>query len=103
MAKKQAKKRRARKRARKKAATPSLFTPPIMDVGQTAAVSVTPTRDEESIFTLSDGTKVYARVLISSVERSKEKYNPNGDPVYQIQAGIILRVEVSKNLKRKLK
>jgi hypothetical protein len=96
-------KKQAKKRARKRTAAPSLFTPPIMDVGQTTLVSVTPTRDAESTFTLSDGTKIYARVMISSVERSKEKYNPNGDPVYQIQAAIILRTEVSKNLKRKLK
>ena len=93
----------AKKRARKKSAAPSLFMPPVIDVGQTTVVSVTPTQDAESIFTLSDGTKLYAKVLINSVERSKEKYNANGEPIYQIQAGIILKTEVPKKLKRKLK
>jgi hypothetical protein len=96
MAKKQAKKRKKRR-------PPSLLTQPVLDVGQTALVSVTPTRDVESTFALSDGTKIHAKVLIVSVERSKEKFNANGEPIYQIQAGIILRTEVSKNLRRKLK
>jgi hypothetical protein len=103
MAKTDAKKLGAKKRRRDRSGGPSLFTPPVIDIGRTLPVSSTPTKDEESVFTLSDGTKLYARVAITSVERSREKYNPNGEPIYQIQAGIILRTEVARSLKRKLK
>jgi len=92
-----------RKRAKRKSASPSLFTPPVIDVGRTISVSATTVRDAESAFSLSDGTKLYAKVVISAVERSKEKFNASGEPVYQIQAGILLRTEVHKSLKRKLK
>ena len=97
MAKKSAKKKK------KKSKVPSLFAPPAIDIGNTIAVSIKQTRDAESTYALSDGTKIHARLQINSVERSKEKYTANGEPVYQVQAGIILRTEVAKKLKRKLK
>ena len=94
----------AKKVARKKSSdTPSVFTPPTVDIGKTIAVPIKSAKEAESVFTLSDGTKLYAKVLVSSIVRSRTKYQPNGEPVYQIAGGIVLRADVAKGLKRKLK
>jgi len=91
-----------KKKARKKV-TASLFSQPPIDVGRTVEVTVKNAIERETVFTLSDGTKLHAKVIAPSITRSLEKYNPNGDPVYLIQAGLILKTVVPKRLKRKLK
>jgi hypothetical protein len=54
------------------------------------------------VFTLTDGTKLYAKVMTPSILRSLDKYNPTGDPIYVIQAGLALKTVVPKRLKRKV-
>src|ERR1700733_12203869 len=89
-----------KKRAVKGAA---LFSPPQVDIGRTVVVAVRKADDRELDFALADGTKLHVKVLIPSILRSLNKFNANGEPVYQIQAGVMLRTEVKKSLMRKLK
>jgi hypothetical protein len=94
----------AKKVARKKSSdTPSVFTPPAVDIGKTVLVPIKSAKEAESAFTLSDGTKLYAKVLLTSIVRSRTKYQPTGEPIYQIAGGIVLRADVAKRLKRKIK
>lgn len=94
----------AKKVTRKKPADrPSLFKPPVADIGKTVSIPIKSTKEAESIFTLSDGTTLYARVVITEIQRSKTKYQPNGEPIYQVGGGIALRADVAKKLKRKIK
>ncbi len=93
-------KRAARKAPRVKG--PSIYTPPPVDLGKTVKVGAKPLGSEEVVFRLEDGTKLHVRVVLTSVERSKLKFNPNGDPIYQIHAGMLLRTDVPKSLKRKI-
>jgi hypothetical protein len=72
-------------------------------VGRTVEVGIKSTIEGETVFTLSDGTKLHARVMAPSISRSLDKYNPNGDPVYLVQAGLLLKTIVPKRLKRKIK
>jgi hypothetical protein len=37
------------------------------------------------------------------LERSVEKFNPMGDPIYQINVGIMIMPRVPRKLKQKLK
>lgn len=92
-----------KKVSRRSGRQPSLFSPPQLDVGRTVEVAIKSTIDRETIFTLADGTKIHAKVMAPSVSRSRDKYNPNGDPIYVIQAGLILKTVVPKRLKRKVK
>ena len=82
---------------------PSLFTPPPPDFGRTVDVGVKSTRGSETIVTLTDGTKVHAKVMTTSISRSLDKFNANGDPIYIVQAGLSLKTVVPKRLKRKIK
>ena len=82
---------------------PSLFTQPAVDVGRTVEVAIKSAIERETVFTLSDGTKLHAKVMAPSISRSLDKYNANGDPVYLIQAGLMLKTVVPKKLKRKIK
>jgi len=98
-----AKKKALKKRGTAVRRSPSLFRPPEADVGRTVSVSVKSAAEHEILFTLADGTKLYAKVVPNGVVRSLEKYNPNGDPVYVVQAGLLLRTEVPKKLRRRVK
>lgn len=93
------------KKAAKKARAPraSVFIPPAIDIGKKVPVDIKSTKEAESIFTLSDGTKLHAKVLLVSVERSKDKFQPSGEPVYQVAGGIVLRAKIPKSLTRKVK
>lgn len=99
--------RLAKKKASGKRGTagrkPSLFRPPAADVGRTVSVAVKTSSDHDILFTLTDGTKLYAKVVPNGISRSLDKYNPNGDPVYLVQAGLLLRTEVPKKLRRRVK
>jgi hypothetical protein len=83
-------------------APPSLFTPPAVDIGRTVEVAVKSERQGDTTFTLADGTVIHAKVIASSVARSLEKFNPNGEPVYLIQAGLMIKTVVPKKLKKKI-
>ena len=94
--------KRKKVRARSGRRKPSLFNPPQADFGRTVEVGVKSTREGETVFTLTDGTKLYAKVMTPSILRSLDKYNPTGDPIYVIQAGLALKTVVPKRLKRKV-
>jgi hypothetical protein len=102
MAKKQAKKRRAKKRARRKSAVRSIVGPlqPV-DIGRTVTVSVKKVSPESMELTLSDGTKLDLKPIILGIERSAEKYNPMGDPIYQVNIGLMISPKVPRKLKFK--
>jgi hypothetical protein len=74
---------------------------PLIDLGKTVSVTVKSSTAEDIIYSLSDGTKLRLRPVIISIERSKQKFNPSGEPIYQIQAGLIMQPSVPKKLKRK--
>jgi len=94
----------AKKVAKKRAGDgASLFSPPPVDIGKTVVVQVKKPDDRELEFVLSDGTKLYVKVLVASILRSLNKFNANGEPIYQVQAGVALRSDVKKSLVRKLK
>ena len=50
---------------------------------------------------LSDGTKVQLKPVVMGIERSLGKYNPLGDPIYQINIGMLLVTTVPRKLKKK--
>lgn len=77
--------------------------PPLIDLGRTEAVTVKKGADDEINMTLSDGAKLKMKPIIMGIERSLGKYNPAGEPVYQIQAGFAIHISVPKRLKRKVK
>jgi hypothetical protein len=99
-------KQRARRIKRKRRAKRSIETvlpqpAPLIDLGSTVAVTVKSASAEEIVYKLSDGTKLKLRPIIMSIERAKQKYNPAGEPIYQLQTGLIVQPIVPKKLKRK--
>lgn len=96
----------AKKKAKSKgrgAKRPTIFNPPQIDVGRTVEVGVKSAREGETVFTLTDGTKIHAKVMAPSILRSLDKYNPTGDPIYVVQAGVLLKTVVPKRLRKKIK
>ena len=76
---------------------------PLIDLGKTVSVTVKNFTAEDITYSLSDGTKLKLRPVIISIDRSTQKFNPSGEPIYQIQAGIIMQPIVAKKLKQKAK
>ena len=54
-----------------------------------------------SEFELSDGSLIRVRPIMIEARRLKGKYNPNGEPIYEIKQGLIVDVRVPDNLKLK--
>ena len=82
---------------------PKLFHPPVADIGLAISVEVKKTSEHWSEYVLADGTTLRVKPVISVVKRSSEHYNQFGDPVYQIQAAMIIQPDVPSKLKRKIK
>jgi hypothetical protein len=96
----------ARKKAAKKK-SPQIVVPPaaapVIDLGRTVPVAIKRSPKPDTVaMTLADGTRLKLKPVVMHVERSK-KFNPNGDPIYQIQTGLVLSVIVPRKLKRKVK
>jgi len=72
-------------------------------MGRTTEVKVKHASADEIVYTLSDGTKLRLRPLIMRIDRSLSRFNPSGEPIYQVQTGTILITEVPRRLKRKKK
>jgi hypothetical protein len=98
----------AKKRSPKGRRTPAIKTrvvtpppAPMIDMGKKVAVTVKKAPAGELEYTLSDGTKLVIRPVILSVDRSLEAFNPDGDPIYQVATGLVMKTIVPKGLKRK--
>jgi hypothetical protein len=100
----------ATKKSRKKSKrsgggiVPGLSATPaaIVEMGRTTKLTSKRTSEAEGIaYRLSDGAKVTMVPIITSVERSLSKYNITGEPIYQLQAGFFVKVDVPAKLKRK--
>jgi hypothetical protein len=68
--------------------------------GPSAVVGVKESRETWSEFELRDGTLVRVRPTLSAVKRELNRYNPNGDPVYHLVAGMNVVVVVPDHLKQ---
>jgi hypothetical protein len=77
---------------------------PLIDLGATVELQIKkPPQPDAVEMTLSDGTRLRLKPIVMQVERSKHKFNPNGEPIYQIQTGLAVSVVVPRRLKRKVK
>ena len=82
------------------------MTPPapqFVDLGRKIDVKIKKASAEEILLTLSDGTTLHVRPIVIGIERSLEKYNALGEPIYQINVGMVLQTKVPPKLKRKPK
>jgi hypothetical protein len=97
-----ASKAKARKKAVKKR-QPKLFRPPVANIGESVAVEVKTTTENWSRYALADGTHLRVKPVVSVIRRSTEQYNPGGDPVYLIQAALVIQTDVPPKLKKRIK
>ena len=78
--------------------------PVLVEMGRTVKLEIKRiSRDEGVTYRLKDGSTVTMVPIITSVERSLSKYNATGEPIYQMQAGFLVKVDVAKRLKRKVR
>ena len=54
-----------------------------------------------SQYTLSDGTVLKVKPAVIQIKRVIGTYNPDGKPVYAVQAGVALDTDVPKKLLKK--
>jgi hypothetical protein len=95
--------RQAKRRGQQIAGPVPQPTPQLIDLGKSVPVTVKKASAEEIVLTLSDGTKLQLKPVVMGIERSVEKFNPMGDPIYQINVGIMIMPRVPRKLKQKLK
>jgi hypothetical protein len=94
-------KARIRKPAVDASAVPQV--PVLVDMGRKVSVAIKKSSPDEILYTLSDGSKLKLKPMIVSIERSLEKFNPQGEPLYQVNVGLFVHTDVPKKLKRKVK
>ncbi len=58
-------------------------------------------RESWNTYLLADGTKVKLKAVAATIIRFDGEYQPNGDPVYLVNASNIVATDVPDNLKRK--
>jgi hypothetical protein len=75
------------------AATVNLF-------GPTDQRKITRKMIAESVFTLSDGTKLRVKPLIGDVRRALDQYNAEGQPLYFLSLGLTISTDAPKSLLR---
>lgn len=52
-------------------------------------------------YILHDGTELKLKAVVAEILRVEGQYNQNGDPVYTVNASLILNSNSPENLKRK--
>jgi hypothetical protein len=95
------KKARTRRRAVEVVSGPPIAA--LVPMGKSVSVKIVKASADEIVYTLSDGTRLRLKPIVASVDRSLEKYNALGEPLYQINAGMFLQTIVTKKLMRKVK
>jgi hypothetical protein len=59
-------------------------------------------KEEWNVYKLADGTTLKVKVVLVNVVRSRDKYDPLGNPIYGITSQNIVKVlNAPKKLKRK--
>jgi hypothetical protein len=53
----------------------------------------------ESVFTLSDGTKLRVKPIMGDVRRAVEQYNVDGNPVYFLSLGMTIVTDAPRGLR----
>ncbi len=53
----------------------------------------------ESVFTLSDGTKLRVKPIMGDVRRAVDQYNADGNPVYFLSLGMTIVTDAPKGLR----
>lgn len=95
----------AKRKASRRKQAPTLPLPPptFVDIGKTVEVTVRKASAETVDLTLSDGTVLQVRPVVMNVVRSKEKFNPLGEPIYNVNIGMVIHTKVPPRLRRKKK
>lgn len=57
-------------------------------------------REGFNIYILHDGTKLKFKAVVGQIIRL-DAYNPNGEPIYMVNASNVIVADVPENLKRK--
>jgi hypothetical protein len=68
--------------------------------GPTEQRKITRSHVAESVFTLSDGTKLRVKPVVGDVRRAVEQYNSDGNPVYFLSLGMTIVTDAPKGLRR---
>ena len=101
MATKRSVKTKRRKRRLRQSTAPSVVQPQQIDLGHVVDVSVKGFSADFIEMTLLDGTKLELTPVVFGIKRSTEKFNPLGDPIYQLNIGFTITPKVPKKLKLK--
>jgi hypothetical protein len=68
--------------------------------GPTEQRKITRSHVAESVFTLSDGTKLRVKPVIGDVRRAVDQYNVDGNPLYFLSLGMTIVTDAPKSLLR---
>jgi hypothetical protein len=98
MARKSAKKRKGEA---PRIAQPILPPGTINPLGETRLRKIVKSKVVESIFTLSDGTKLLLKPLIGDVRRAVGQFNANGQPLYFLSVANTIEARPPKSLMQK--
>jgi hypothetical protein len=69
--------------------------------GPTEQRKITHAKIAESVFTLSDGTKLVIKPVVGDVRRATGQFNENGEPLYFLALGQMLTTKAPEKLLRK--
>jgi len=74
-----------------------------IDLSEGEEVDFENEKEEWNVYKLSDGSTLKVKLVLVNVVRSRDKYDPLGNPIYGITSQNIIKVlNVPEKLKRKL-
>jgi len=80
-----------------------LDLPAKIDLSEGEEVDFENEKEEWNVYKLSDGSTLKVKLVLVNVVRSRDKYDPLGNPIYGITSQNIIKVlNVPEKLKRKL-
>lgn len=76
------------------------MTLPNGEVREGSVIPFEPERENFSTYLLEDGTTLRIKVVLTEAIRIDGEYQPNGDPVYAVQAAQVLAVTPPEHLRK---
>jgi hypothetical protein len=69
--------------------------------GPREPIDISSSKDGWSEFILSDGTVLRAKAVVLDVKKMVDQYNPEGEPIYEMQLTMVTQARVPDHLKKK--
>ena len=87
---------------RKRIANP-ILPGQLLQLGPTVPIDVRSVIEGWSDYKLSDGSVLSVKPMVADVQRVRGKYTDQGDPLYLVTGGLVIRTKSPRKLRKKIR